>query len=249
MEQQENLQKALRKHQQEEKHGNRLGSHIQDIVYGGNDGIVTTFAVVAGTVGADMPRYVIIILGLANLFADGTSMATGAYLSMKSELDQYRRLRKEELEEIENIPEIEREEIREYLREKGITGEKLETVTAAITSHRELWADIMMQSEHGMTESSYENPIRSGIFTFCSFVMFGSIPLLPYLFTIEPARRFPIAIASTAVALTILGFTRSIITRERLLRGPIEVISIGAVGALVAYGIGVLLRNIVGVAL
>src|SRR3990167_3871916 len=86
----------LKEHQANESHGSKLGPYIQDIVYGGNDGIVTTFALVAGTVGADLPHYVVIILGLANLFADGISMATGAFLSIKSERDQYRRLHKEE---------------------------------------------------------------------------------------------------------------------------------------------------------
>ena len=99
-------------HMQGEQHGSRLGPFIQDVVYGGNDGIVTTFAVVAGTMGADLPRYIVIILGLANLLADGISMATGAYLSLKSERDQYERTRKEELEEIKKIPHIEQEEIR-----------------------------------------------------------------------------------------------------------------------------------------
>ena len=87
-------------HMKGELHGSTLGPFIQDVIYGGNDGIVTTFAVVAGTVGAGMPHYIVIILGIANLLADGTSMATGAFLSLKSERDQYHRIRKEELEEI-----------------------------------------------------------------------------------------------------------------------------------------------------
>ncbi len=245
----EDLQKALQEHQKEERHGTRLSAHIRDIVYGGNDGIVTTFAVVAGTVGAGMPRYVIIILGLANLLADATSMATGAYLSLKSEFDQFKNLRKEEEKEIEEIPEIEREEIRVYLIEKGLQGEELERVTAAITSNHELWIDVMLLSEHGMAESSYDAPVKSGLFTFASFVLFGSIPLIPYLFNLEPSIRFSVAIASTAVALCILGLTRSVVTRENLFRGPLEVVSVGALGAFVAYGIGVLLKSIVGVAM
>lgn len=243
------ITKALKDHQESEHHGSRLGSYIRDIVYGGNDGIVTTFAVVAGTVGAGMPRYVIIILGLANLLADGISMATGAYLSLKSEFDQFRRVRKEERQEIEDDPVIEREEIREYLKAKGIRGEELERLTDAITSNKDLWVDMMMLSEHGMTEVSYEKPMQHGVMTFISFIFFGSIPLIPYVFPVDPPLRFTVAIATTIIALYGLGLTRSIVTQERLFRGPLEIMGVGALGAFVAFGIGVLLKNLVGVAL
>lgn len=249
MQKKRDLQKALKEHQSSERHGNRLGPYIRDIVYGGNDGIVTTFAVVAGTVGAGMPRYVIIILGLANLLADASSMATGAYLSLKSELDQYKRLRREEQKEIAEDPELEREEIRQYLQENGLSGEQLSSALDAITSSEKLWVDIMMHSEHGMTEESSARPVVHGVMTFCSFVVFGFIPLIPYLFTVNPAIRFKVAIISTFAALCVLGLTRSAVTRERLIRGPLEIVGVGAFGAFVAYFVGVLLKSIVGVAL
>lgn len=241
-------QKTL-EHMKGEQHGSSLGPYIQDVVYGGNDGIVTTFAVVAGTVGADLPHSVVIILGLANLLADGTSMATGAYLSLKSERDQYYRVRKEELEEIEQIPEIEREEIAIALEKKGFTGEDLERAVRVITSNKNVWADTMMLEEHGLTLESTEKPFVHGLMTFISFIVFGSIPLLPYLIGITREQRFDIAIFSTFASLMVLGLTRSIVTRERILRGPIEIVSVGALGALCAYGIGVALKGLVGVVL
>ena len=243
------LQKALEEHQRSDRHGTRLGSFIQDVVYGGNDGIVTTFAVVAGTVGADLPRYVIIILGMANLFADRSSMATGAYLSLRSEFDQYRRLRKEENQEIDEDPEIEAEEIRSHFKGKGIEGKDLSELTRILTSNREVWIDTMMHTEHGMTEDSFSQPMLHGFMTFISFVIFGSLPLLPYIFDVDPANRFRIAIYAAFGALAALGLTRSIVTKERLIRGPLEIISVGAIGAIVAYGIGVLLKSTVGLAI
>jgi len=241
-------QKTL-EHMDSELHGSALGPFIQDVVYGGNDGIVTTFAVVAGTVGAGMPHYVVIILGIANLLADGTSMATGAYLSIKSERDQYFRIRKEELEEIEQMPEIEREEIVITLEKKGFTGDDLQRATDVIVSDKDVWADVMMADEHGLSLSSTEKPLIHGLMTFISFVVFGAIPLLPYIIGIERSERFSFAIWSTFAALVVLGLTRSIVTRERLFRGPIEIVSVGALGAIVAYGIGVLLKDVVGIVL
>jgi VIT1/CCC1 family predicted Fe2+/Mn2+ transporter len=244
-----NLQKALEEHRKADVHGSRLGPFIQDIVYGGNDGIVTTFAVVAGTVGADMPHYVIIILGLANLLADGTSMATGAYLSLKSEHDLYERIRKEELEEIEKDPEIEREEIRQIFAKKGFKGKDLERVVSVISSNKDVWADTMMSEEHGLTREASAQPVFHGFMTFMSFVLFGAIPLIPYIFRTAIDSRFHVAILSTVLALLGLGFARSYVTRERLIRGPVEVFTIGALGAVIAYGIGMVLRSLVGVAL
>lgn len=239
----------LKQHLAEDRHGGRLGPVIHDIVYGGNDGIVTTFAVVAGTVGADLPHYVVIILGLANLFADGVSMATGSFLSIKSEMDQYKRLRKEELEEIEEMPEMEREEIRVAFAKKGLTGKYLDEAVKVITSDKDRWADVMMQEEHGLTEDSASKPLLHGFMTLVSFIVFGAVPLLPFIFGVNIDKRFELAAVSTFFALVLLGLTRSIVTKERLLRGPLEIVSVGALGAIVAYVVGVLLKDMVGIAL
>lgn len=243
------LKRKLEEHQAEEHHGHQLGTVIQDVVYGGNDGIVTTFAVVAGTVGADLPHYVIIILGLANLIADGTSMGTGAYLSAKSEADQYKRVRKEELKEIEQIPDIERAEIIEIYEKRGFSGKELDLLVDHTTADKDRWADMMMLEEHGMTEDTGSMAILHGFITFVSFAIFGAIPLLPYVFRVDAAQRFTVAIWSTFIALILLGLTRSAVTKERLIRGPIEVVSVGAIGAIVAYFIGVFLKDMAAVSL
>ncbi len=242
----EELAKAYREHQESDVHGLWIGSYIQDIVFGGNDGIVTTFAVVAGTMGAELPHYIVIILGLANLLADGTSMGTGAYLSKRSERDNYERLRKEELQEIEDDPEIEAEEVRQMYRKKGFEGTDLERAVEIITSNKERWAEIMLNEEHHMTKEASDRPVVHGLLTFASFAIFGAIPLIPYLIITSSDARFPVAIVSTFFALVLLGIAKSKITRENILRGPMEIVSVGALGAFVAYGVGVLLRGLIG---
>jgi len=240
------LQRAYREHQETDIHGHPIKSYVRNIVYGGTDGIVTTFAVVAGTMGAQLPHAIVIILGCANLLADGLSMAMGAYLSMRSERDNFERLHKEELREIEDDPEIEQEEVRRAFRAKGFTGADLERAVTIITADKQRWADVMMCEEHGMTREYSKNPIFNGLVTFFAFAFFGIIPLLPYLMGIPQSSRFTVAIVSTAIALVLLGLTRSFITRERLLRGALEVFSIGALGSCVAYGVGVALRGLTG---
>lgn len=243
----QSLQKAYEAHQEADIHGSRLRAFIEYIVLGGNDGIVTTFAVVAGTVGADLSVGVVIILGLANLLADGISMGAGAYLSIKSEWDRYMRLRKEESAEIDDDPEIEREEIRRAYAAKGLSGDVLEGAVRAVTEDRERWVDAMLAEEHGIHSGELTNPLLRAFITFLSFVIFGSIPILPYLFSIPEASRFPAALISTFLALLLVGLTRSFITGERWFRGPLEIVSVGLVCAAVAYGIGAFLRTVVGV--
>lgn len=237
---------ALERHKAEERHGHRFGRFIREIVYGGNDGIVTTFAVVAGTAGADLPHYVVIILGLANLLADGLSMATGAYLSEKSDHAQWQRVQKEEMQEVDDHPAMEREEVRAYLASLGFEGASLAHATDVVTKDRETWVKVMMIAEHGYVGSEDSHPLLDGLMTFLSFTIFGSIPLLPYVLSINVEQRFNVAIVGTFVALLLLGAARSYVTREKIYRGPLEIVFVGALGAFVAYGIGFLLRSAVG---
>jgi len=243
------LSAQLAQHRLEERHGHKLGTFIREIVYGGNDGIVTTFAVVAGTVGADLPSSIIIVLGLANLLADGLSMATGAFLSERSDQAQWKRIRQEEMEEIAEHPELERAEVKEYLETFGFAGADLDRAVSVVTSDKERWVEVMMIAEHGHAGGQDSSPFLDGMMTFFSFVFFGAIPLLPYFLGVDEASRFSTAIGGTFAALVLLGFARSYVTREKLYKGPLEIVFVGALGAVVAYAIGMLFRSIVGVAL
>ena len=209
---------ALLAHKEEAIHGRRLGPFIQDIVYGGIDGIVTTFAVVSGATGAALQNYVIIILGFANLLADALSMGIGNFLSLRSERDEYRQIEEEERREVREVPEIEREEIREIYAQKGFTGADLDRVVERITADERVWVETMMREEHGMTPEGTEHPALHGFVTFLSFVVFGAIPLMPYLIEIPPVMRFSVAIPSTAAALALLGGHRDKLFRQQKLR-------------------------------
>lgn len=235
------IDQRLEEHRRQDVHGHRLGPFIQDIVYGGHDGIITTFAVVAGSAGADLSHGVVIILGFANLLADGVSMGVGAFLSKKAEADQYERLKKEELQEIADDPEVERAEVREAYAAKGFSGDDLDRVTAVLTRDPQIWADTMMREEHGMSEADEGSSMVHGLFTFVGFLVFGFVPLIPYVFGFS-GDRFGLAIIATGIALLLLGVTRSYVTRQRLIRGIVEILVLGTITATIAYGVGVLLE-------
>jgi VIT1/CCC1 family predicted Fe2+/Mn2+ transporter len=110
---------------------------LAEFVYGGIDGSITTFVVVAGAVGAGLDNSIIIILGFANLFADGFSMSIGAYMSPKSEKQHFQKQKAIEYWEVDNMPEVEREEIKEIYREKGFEEPLLTQVAEVITKDKD----------------------------------------------------------------------------------------------------------------
>lgn len=221
--------------------------YLGEFVYGGIDGAVTTFAVVAGAVGADLSISVILILGFANLLADGFSMSVGAYLSTKSEIDNYDKHRRIEEAEVAEIPEVEREEIREIYQNKGFEGELLDQVVEVITADKDRWVDTMMKEELEMVRES-KSPFRVGLVTYISFVVVGLIPLLAYLFgDTEGAddQMFWLSCSMTSVAFALVGWLKAYITQTHRLRAIAETLFLGASAAAVAYFVGDWLEKLI----
>ncbi len=217
-------------------------SYVGDSVLGGIDGCVTTFAVVAGAVGANLPGYVIIIMGFANLIADGFSMAVSNFLRAKSERDQIQETRETEEYHIDNIPDGERQEVRQIFENKGLKGEILENVVQAITKNRQLWVNTMLTEEYGL-QLEGPNPVKAGIVTFISFITVGLVPLIPFLFYQTRTNQFITSVLITVVAFFLVGIARGVVLgRQPIRSGIISVVS-GSGAAFLAFVVGVLLRR------
>ena len=162
--------------------------YIRELVYGANDGIITTFAVVAGVAGGRLSMKVVLICGAANLLADGLSMAVGNYL--------------------------------------------------AIRSH-----ESVLESEGRPEEEAF--PLRHGTATFLSFVVAGSLPLLPYMIPGLGLQRFAWSIVLTLAALFAIGASRALVANVRWWRGGHEMLALGGVVAAVAYFSGALVARLV----
>lgn len=223
----------------------KLQEYLREFVYGGIDGAVTTFAVVAGGYGANLDPGILIILGFANLLADGFSMSVGAYLSAKSERDNFDKHEKIEYWEIENLPEIEREEIADIYREKGFKGELLDKIVDHICSDKDLWVAEMMKDELGMMRDS-KSPFKIGLATFISFLLVGFIPLMVYLWDFF----FPIQINTflwtsilTTLAFVIVGWLKSIVNQTSAARSITETVALGVLAAVVAFYVGDILEQ------
>ena len=225
----------------------KFEKYLGEFVYGGIDGCVTTFAVVAGSVGAGLDSAIIIILGFANLLADGFAMSVGAYLSSKSNKDNYEKHRQIELWEVEHMPEAEKEEIREIYRAKGFYGDLLEQVVQVITSNKNRWVNEMMKDELQMMEED-KSPVYIGAVTYISFILIGLIPLIIYVVDfLNPLNRnlFLIASILTGIGFMIIGLLKAYVNQTRFWKGVLETLLLGGIAATVAYFVGDLLESII----
>jgi vacuolar iron transporter family protein len=221
--------------------------YLGDAVLGGIDGCVTTFAVVAGAVGGGLSAGVVVILGFANLFADGFSMGVSNYLGTKSELQEMDEIRRNERLHIEEVPHGEREEIRQIFASKGFEGEVLDKIVQVITSNHDLWIETMLREEHGFG-SGVRKPIAAGLATFLAFLFVGLIPLLPFLVpALATEQRFQFSAIITAIAFAAIGVAKGVVVKHSIVRSGLETLVVGSIAALLAYLVGFWLRTTFGV--
>lgn len=223
-------------------------SHLRDFIYGGIDGTVTTFAVVAGVAGAKLSATIVIILGVANLIADGFSMAASNFLATRAEFQEREQARSVEEHEIRTMPEGEREEIRQIFARKGFSGEELDRVVEVITDDPIVWVDTMMVEELGYSRA-YAEPWRAAVATFAAFVIVGAVPLAPFL--VESASSSLVADAFlwstllTGIAFFIVGAMKSRFVAQRWWVSGAETLTVGGAAASIAFALGAVLERFV----
>lgn len=217
-------------------------SYLRDWVYGGIDGAVTTFAVVSGVVGAQLSSGVILVLGAANLLADGFSMAASNYLGTRTEREELRQLEAVEHRHIDTVPAGEREEVRQIFRGKGLEGNALERVVEVITADRTRWVRTMLTEEYGLPRE-VRSPWVAAVSTFSAFVVCGLAPLLPFVFGVSNA--FWLAGALTGGVFFMIGSMKSRWSSSSSWRSGLSTLAVGSVAASLAYGIGALLKGLV----
>ena len=226
---------------------NRLQVYLGEFVYGGIDGAVTTFAVVCGAVGAGLDNSVIIILGFANLLADGFAMSVGAYLSSKSVKDNYNKYKAIELEELEKAPDLGRQQVEAIYKSKGFEGKLLQNVVDTIIADNDQWVDVMMKDKLMMTEES-KSPFMMGLVTYISFILIGLIPLLIYVwdyFGTFSGDLFLWTSIFTSIAFIVIGFLKTYVTETSKIKGILETLILGVLAAVVSYYVGDVLERLI----
>ncbi|MBI4209065.1 MAG: VIT1/CCC1 transporter family protein [Deltaproteobacteria bacterium] len=221
-------------------------SYLGDAILGAIDGCVTTFAIVVGAMGGRLSAGVALILGAANLIADGVSMAVSNFQKAKSERELIDRIRKTEERHVEEVPEGEREEIRQIFEKKGFEDPILSEIVDKITRNRTLWIDTMLTEEYGLALKS-PSVWRSAWVTFWAFIFVGGIPLVPFFFTafLMEGQMFLASFILTGVAFFGVGVLRGKLVHRPLFLSGLETFLVGGVASGLAYGVAHLLRGFV----
>lgn len=218
-------------------------SYLRDWIYGGIDGSVTTFAVVTGVGGAHLSTRIILILGIANLLADGFSMAASNYLGTRTERQEADALRAREQRHIDADAAGEREEVRQIFATKGFAGADLERAVETVTSDHERWIDFMLAEEYGLARGT-RSASAGALATFSAFIVCGLVPLLPFLLRLPHA--FALSMGMTGFAFFLIGSARSRWLLLSWWRAGLETLGIGTIAAAIAYGAGVIIARAAG---
>lgn len=216
-------------------------NYLRDWIYGGIDGSVTTFAVVSGVVGAGLSPWIILVMGFANLIADGFSMAASNFLGTRAEHEDLKRLEAIEYRHVDQAPEGEREEVRQIFRSKGFVGEDLTRLVELITADRDRWVRTMLTEEYGLPQE-VRSPWLAAITTFSAFLACGLVPLLPYLFGLKDPLTA--SIVMTGVVFFAIGSVKSRWSTAVWWRSGLLTFVVGATAAGLAYGVGLWLNHL-----
>lgn len=223
-------------------------SYLGDFVLGAIDGAVTTFAIVSGVAGAGLTAGVAIVLGLANVLADGFSMAVSNYFKTKADHDVVARARRQEEMHIEKHPEGEREEVRQIFQAKGFEGDLLESIIDTITENREQWVNTMLTDEYGL-QLEPSSPVRAGVTTFTAFLLAGLVPILPLFLTnaVGADTTFILSAIATGATFFGIGLVKGHVVHRPLLPSALETLAMGGGAAALAYAVGVWLKGYTGI--
>jgi len=235
---------ALPRIYEEESWHSPRGRMVREVIFGVNDGVISTVGFIVGMASAFASHYVCLISGLAEVVAGSVSMFLGGYLSTKSQQEFFEHEISREKREIEETPDKERDEIRRIYRTKGFSDEKeLDLVVQRITADKRIWLKCMMEEELGLILESMDSPLKIGSVVGVSFIIGGLVPLIPLIF-LETELAVKVSIVATCAFLFLIGAAKTTITRRSWLKSGLEVLITGSLAAGFGYLIGLLLKEL-----
>ncbi len=224
------------------KEGHKTSFSLPEIILGGQDGLVNVLGIILGVGAATSDSRIVIIAGLAATFAESVSMGAVAYTSKLAEADYYQSEYEREKWEIENMPEGEKDEIRNLYKKLGFAGKLLDDIVRQITSNKETWLEAMMTQELKLEPVVRKEALGDGIIVGISALIGSFIPLTAFFFlSVRSATILSLVVSS--VTLFIVGYYKAKVTLGRsLIKQGIEMMAIGMVSALVGYLVGSLFK-------
>lgn len=228
-------------HHHEEEHL-ESSDLIRDVVIGMSDGLTVPFALAAGLSGAVAASGIIVIAGIAEIAAGSIAMGLGGYLAGKTEQDHYNSELKREYAEVERIPEMEKQEVKDFFEHIGLSEELQNRATEEIARDKKQWVDFMMKFELGLDKPDPKRARKSALNIGVSYIAGGIIPLSPYFFIPDSKEALKFSIVATLICLFIFGYFKSKITGVPVLAGALKIMMIGALAAGAAYAVALLIK-------
>jgi VIT1/CCC1 family predicted Fe2+/Mn2+ transporter len=214
------------------------GRQIREVVFGMNDGLVSTVGFVAGVTGSIKDSRIVFLTGMAAIVAGAVSMFLGAYLASKSQKEFFEQEIAREKREIIESPDKERQEIRDIFTDHGFTEDEVEMIVHRVTSDKDRWIKFMMRDELGIIDEDFDNPLKVGMIMGISFII-GGLPLIfPFIFIHESLSALKFSIAIALAILLGIGIGKTMLTRTHWLKSSIETVLLGAVAAGIGYAFG-----------
>jgi len=208
---------------------------ITDIVIGMSDGLTVPFALSAGISSAVSSNHIVVTAGIAEIIAGAIAMGLGGFLAGKTEQDHYQSELRREYDEVERVPEIEKQEVKEVFAHYGLSETSQTLIVNELAKDKHKWVDFMMRFELGL-EKPDENRARQSALTIgLSYIVGGIIPLSPYFLTDHPIDGLKLSAIITLICLFIFGYFKSKVTGQPLIAGALKVMFIGALAAAAAF--------------
>lgn len=233
----EEPENRLKKYHDEDWHTPK-GRQIREVVFGMNDGLVSTVGFIAGVTGSLGESRLVFLSGMAAIMAGAVSMFIGAYIASKSQREFFEKEIARERREIIENPEKEREEIREIFQDHGFTEDEVEMIVHRVTQDKDRWVKFMMRDELGIIDENFDNPLKVGFLMGMSFII-GGLPLIfPYIFIVNSLSALKVTIAIAIIVLFGIGIGKTILTRTSWWKSSIEVVLLGSLAAGIGYILG-----------
>jgi len=223
----------------------RGGGGVRDMIFGANDGLVSTLAFVAGVVGAITNPSIVLLSGVAELFAGTISMAVGSYQSSKSELEVLEREGHRKKVKKGKTPEEEREELIKFYEAEGFKRGEADAIVDRITKEKEQPLQVEALEELGLAPEELGKPIKAGVLCGVSFGLAALVPILPFALPIDIWDAIIASVIGTVATLFGVGAMKTIFSRRNWVRSGLEMMTIGASAAAITYLIGTLFSMII----
>lgn len=210
---------------------------VRDIVIGMSDGLTVPFALAAGLSGAVASTRIIVTAGLAEIAAGSIAMGLGGYLAARSDAEHYASEKAREQREVQTVPEVEADEVRQIFQGYGLTAAESAPVVQALRQRPTAWIDFMMRFELGLEQPDPRRAISSALTIAGAYITGGFIPLAPYMVFAHATTALPFSVTVTLAALALFGYIKGRFTGTRPVRSAVQTVLVGGLAAAAAFGL------------